>query len=330
VGKPLILKDNPDNLPRGELFIGTLEDPTSRDFIGLTRAHFDPYNPDLNAVRVTTRRSRAGASATYFVDRDVIGFHVKQPATPSLPPPAIPMVPIAIRSNPCPPAHKDCWLNGGNGGGNTWENQIHARNGSDHWKMGTDPKTGRPVPVAGQDDIKEITITLTEKDASGDNAQLVYFDGSAMSFAALQAQVTRGVVHEDLPANNGQLRGQFLLHHGTPATPDSNHARPATQALPDGGAKGLRSSLQGILGQPRVWMLYSFVQDPNNNNKPTFAVIGFVVARVMHATSTAGQVTVVLQPSVLITDTAVTDFARRDLGPRSLYNPYVARVRIVE
>jgi hypothetical protein len=329
-GKPLVLKDNPENLTRGELYVGTVVDLASRTFIEQARTHFDPYDPDLNAVRVVTRRDRAGASSTYFVDRDVVGFRLKQPPASGPTFPAIPMVPIAIRSNPCPPAQNNCWLNGGNGGGNTWENQVLARHGSDEWRMGTDPSTGRPVPVAGADGIKEISVTLTEGGSSGDNGQLVYFDGSALSFPALREQVTRGVVYGDLPANNGQKQGQFLLNNGTPTTPNSNFARPATQSLPGKGAAALRTSLLGILGEPRVWMLYSFVQDPNSNNSPTFAVVGFVVARVMQATSAGGQVTVVLQPGVLIADTAVTDFRLRDLGPRSLYNPYVARVRIVE
>jgi hypothetical protein len=329
--KPLALKSNPDNRTDGELYVGTLDDPASRTFVGLTRSFFDPFNPDLNAVRVVARRARVGASSTYYVDRDVVGFRLKPPPASSPTFPAIPMVPIAIRSNPCPPAQNNCWLGGGNGGGNTWENEILARNGSNQWMMGTDPKTGRPVPVPGEDGIKEIKVTLTEGAGLKDNGQLVYFDGSAEPpFRALRAQVVRGVAYGDLPANNGQKAGQFLLEHGTPGAPNSNFATPATHPLPSGGAKALRTSLLRILGEPRVWMLYSFLQDPNNNNKTTFAVVGFVVARVMHVGGAEGQVSVVLQPSVLITDTAVTDFARRDLGPRSLYNPYVARVRVIE
>ncbi len=84
-------------------------------------------------------------------------------------------------------------------------------------------------------------------------------------------------------------------------------------------------------------MLYSFVQDPNNNNQPLFVVVGFVTARVLSASvgnapmsETLSQITMVLEPSALITETAVADRSRRDLGPRSLYNPYIARVRIVE
>jgi hypothetical protein len=322
-GKPFVLKDNPQNKTDGELYVGTLENPASRTFIGLDRTFFDPFNPDLNAVRVVTRRYRVAESSTYFVDRDVLGFRLKQPLASAPLFPAIPMVPIAIRSNPCPPAQNNCWLNNGNGGGNTWENEILARHGHDSWRI--DPSSGQPT--TGGDGIPEIRITLSEGKVSTDDARLVYFDSMAQSFAAILAQATRGVVYGDLPANNGQAQGQFLLNNGT-SVPNSNFALPATQPMPSGGAASLRARLQGILGQPRVWMLYSFVQDQNNN--PTFAVVGFVVARVMQVLSANGQVSAVLQPSVLITDTAVTDYTLRDLGPRSLYNPYIARVRLVE
>jgi hypothetical protein len=323
-GLPFVLRPNPQNLTDRGLFVGTLENPASRTFIGLDRLHFDPFDPDLNAVRVVSQRYKVAESSTYFIDRDVLGFRVKQPLAASPLFHAIPMVPIAIRSNPCQPLQNNCWLNGGNGGGNTWENEILARHGDDNWRI--DPTSG--VPTAGSDGIPEITITLTEGDAAGDNARLVYFDGTAQSFAALRAQVTRGVVYADLPANNGQAQGQFLLNANGSTAPNSNVAMPATQPMPGGGAAKLKARLQGILGQPRVWMLYSFVQDQNHN--PTFAVVGFVVARVMRAVSADGQVSAVLQPSVLITDTAVTDYTLRDLGPRTLYNPYVARVRLVE
>jgi hypothetical protein len=78
-------------------------------------------------------------------------------------------------------------------------------------------------------------------------------------------------------------------------------------------------------------MLYSGV--PSQGNNPTVNVIGFVVARVMSVEAGAGaqgSLTIILQPSVLVTDTAVTSWTLRNAGPRSLYNPYVARLRFVE
>jgi len=325
VGKPLVLADNPQNLTDGELYVGTLDAPLSRTFINLTNPYYDPYNPDLNAVRVVTRRERAAASATYYADRDVLGFRVRPTLSSSPLFPAIPLVPIAILSDPCPPSGNTlaCWASKGP---STWENQIMAR---------------QSVGGPGASGFPTIALTLTEGGGAGNNGQLVYLDPGNPSFATLLAQAAGGVAYGDLPANGVQLQGQFLLNNSI--TPSMNFATPLTQPLPlptmssGGGAAALQTSLQGIVGQRRVWMLYSFVPDPNNNNNPTFAVVGFVAARVLSVTvgnvpmsSTLSQVTIVLQPSALITETAVTARHRRDLGPRSLYNPYIARVRIVE
>jgi len=344
MGKPLVLKDNPENLTDGELYVGTLDDPVSRTFIGLTNAGFDPFNPDLNAVRVKTHRRRVGASATYFIDRDVVGFRLKPPPASSPYPtfPQVPMVPIAILSDPCLPGQNTpiCWASKGP---STWEQQIMARGVNDVWSI--DPVTGQPTNIVG-DGIPEITLTLTENSTSG-NAQPVYLDNTRVgSVDTLLAQIQNGVTYGDLAANNGQLAGQFLLNAGDgvpppPANtppPTANVAVPATSVLAAGQAALLvngdpsqqppTSGLQGILGQPRIWMLYSGV--PSTGNNPTLNVVGFVVARVMSVAGGGGSVTIVLQPSVLVTDTAVTDWTLRDLGPRSLYNPYIARLRFVE
>jgi hypothetical protein len=43
-----------------------------------------------------------------------------------------------------------------------------------------------------------------------------------------------------------------------------------------------------------------------------------------------GPVRLVLQPCLLTTATAVTDHTRRDRGPRTLFNPYVCKVRLID
>ena len=334
----LFLQDNPNNDTHGELYIGTLDDPASRTFINLNATGYDPFNPDLNAVRVKAHRSRAGASATYFIDRDVVGFRLKQPPTSSPTFPFIPMVPIAILSDPCPPSQNNpaCW-GGNNKNTSSWEYQIMARNGLDQWTINSSGQ-----PVLGSDGIKEISVTLTEGGSSSDNGQPVYFNSAAPSFGTLVSQVTNGIVYGDLPANNGsgsvsaQQAGQFQLNYGS-QTLNLNQASAATVPLPSGGAATLQGSsstqnpsgLLGILGEPRIWLLYSQVQGTSGNL--TVNVVGFVVARVMSAQLTGGSLTIVLQPSVLVIDEkAVTDWTLRNNGPRSLYNPYLARLRFVE
>jgi hypothetical protein len=108
-----------------------------------------------------------------------------------------------------------------------------------------------------------------------------------------------------------------------------NQANVTTGALPSGGAAKIAGALTGILGQPRVWMLYSHVHGQPGDQ--TVSVVGFVVARVMHVEGPAGgPLTITLQPSVLVTDKAITDWTLRNNGPRSLYNPYIARLRFAE
>ena len=61
-------------------------------------------------------------------------------------------------------------------------------------------------------------------------------------------------------------------------------------------------------------------------------VVGFVAARIMAVKDGQGgaDLTLVLQPCMMTTATAVTEHTRRDFGPRTLFNPYIARVRLVE
>jgi hypothetical protein len=61
-------------------------------------------------------------------------------------------------------------------------------------------------------------------------------------------------------------------------------------------------------------------------------LIGFVAARVADVGSEGkGEgLSFTLQPCVMSTATAVTDARRRGLGPRSIVNPYVCKVRLVD
>jgi hypothetical protein len=352
-GQPLVLKDNPQNLTDGELYAGTLAQPLSRDFLAEPRLGFDPYHPDLNAVRVVVRRGHAAASATYCIDRDVVGFRLKPPQPPparpadALPPLTIPLVPLAVLSQPCLPAENrpECWRKKD---ANTWERRIMALGGTDEWEMDPNPPKGQPsLPIrteAGKGDgIPEIKVTLGAGTPRGDNGRLIRLDDTPLApngpdpFDRLLAQVYRvkgsqGVAYDDL--NLKGRRGEVLLNDGTrrdPKTdPNPNHVALPRQALPSDRAKDLYQSLLNIRGQPRVWVLYSSV-DQSVDSQIVDAV-GFVVARVMDVRSAGAsdQLTIVLQPSVLVTETAVTDGTLRDLGPRSLYNPYVARARVVE
>jgi hypothetical protein len=332
-GKALTVHDNPDNATDGDLFVGTLDNPTSRTFVGLNNIGFDPYHPDLNAVRVKTRMAKIAASSTYYVDRDVIGFRLKQPPPTNPLFPTIPMVPIAIPSQPCLPGPDTntpaCWASKDV---SSWEGAIMGRRGLDQYSIGPSGAV-----VVGGDHVPEINVTLTEGGSSSDTGRLIYFN-PAEDFTALVRQVAGGVAYDDL-ATIGQQRGQFVLNDGTQqqnVAPAATGPLPGpSKSLPQGGAQTLAGSatnhtgLAGILGQPRVWVLYSGLSTQNGTQYVN--VVGFVVARVMNvAGGTGNSLTITLQPSVLVTDKAVTNWTLRDRGPRSLYNPYVARLRFVE
>jgi hypothetical protein len=90
-------------------------------------------------------------------------------------------------------------------------------------------------------------------------------------------------------------------------------------------------------------MLYSTVRTDASSGVQTVAVVGFVAARVMDVQfekrdfpgpdgkpAGAGQIVAILQPTVLNVSTAVTDHPLRSLGPRTICNPYIAKVRVVE
>jgi hypothetical protein len=332
-GSALTLTPNPNNYTDGDLVFGTLTSPIAAEFDANAKQGIDLSNPDLNAVHVQVRSNRAAAKATAYLDRDVVGFRfwappTNPPATPYLP---VPLVPIALFSDPCPPADNalDCWSTRTP---SSWEYQILARKGADAYRL--DAK-GVPVQVPANnppaDGLREITIVISQDPGTTDSGRLVSFNPKPDpndSLADVLRQVAGGVAYNDLPAAAG---GQMLLNDGTGT---KNELLLSRQPLPNDKKQvsQLATALTGILGQPRIWMLYWLAQSDNPPpGAQTVPVVGFVVARVMAVdASNPAQVSFVLQPSVLVSDAAVTNFQLRGLGPRSLYNPYLARVRIVE
>ena len=55
-----------------------------------------------------------------------------------------------------------------------------------------------------------------------------------------------------------------------------------------------------------------------------------MAARVVQANVTANGVTLVLQPCMLSTRTALTNAAQRGVGGVAITNPYICKVRLVE
>lgn len=327
--KPLHLHENLTNDNGGEIVLGTLDSPISRAFDDLLHPNRHAHEPNLNAVRVAVRRTGAAASSTAYLDRDVIGFRIQGKQTlPGQTEVALPLMPLAIRTDPCPPGldNPAGWVQRDP---LAWEYQILGRQGSDNWSI--DPIGGQPV--GGGDRIPEMTLTITSKsETAKENCRGIGIGLGMTSGAEVIRQVGTGITETDLLGRSGQ----FLLDDGLGLHPPENRAVLPQVKLSAEELNGLAAALQGIIGQRRIWMLYDLQA---GSNDATVTVRGFVAARVLGAQtqkvaakdgSSYVQMTIVLQPCQLVTPTAVTDRGRRDLGPRTIFNPYIGRVRLVE
>ena len=333
-GKPVALRDNPRNLTDGEIVLGglNLAVPREQAFDVSPRAVLSLYEPDLNAARVTLRRGGAAASALALADHDVVGFRVREgllnPPS-SYRPPAIPLMPIAIASEPGEgePFGPESWAKRSP---DCWEKQILARAGGDRWRR----SGGTWEHAQTGDGIPEIDVVISEGGEKG-NGRVVRFDPNLPAETTL-AQAKRGVTFADLKARGGQLR----LNDGASA----RNELPLPPLGPTAAdVEQLAETLAGMVGQPRVWLLYSGVRENSSSGEQAVVVVGFVAARVVAVRSeekvgavpggkalTYRKLTATLQPCVMNVPTAVTNCALRDLPPRPLYNPYLARVRVVE
>ncbi len=305
-GQSLGLKPNQDNCPKGELLFGRLDAPRSHHF------DTDLDQPDINAVRIEVRRTGAAAEATAYVDRDVVGFKPQGRAP-------LPVMPLAVLTDPlAPPESADQ---------RSWDYQILARRGTFEWFI--NPKTNRPQEVNEEfpvdDRIPEMKVYfLTGANDNNGRALKVGVDKSS----DVMRQVNLGIAREDLQP----LGGQLLL--GDQQESRNQLFLPRLQLTKE-DLQELAQALSRLVetGERRAWMLYSSKFDrPLENGVKLAGVLGFVAAQVMDVRldKKSGALCVVLQPGMRITATAVTDAARRHLGPRSIVNPYLCKVRLVE
>lgn len=308
--KPLEIDPNPRNFTDGELVLGHLDAARSKLFAAEGRSAF-------NAVHVAVKRGGAAAQATAMIDHDVIGFQ-HMGSHP------LPIVPLAIRTDPCPPgldkpsiwAQKDP---------RSWEYQILARKGTDDW---TATEAG---PRPGSDQIPEMKLVISSTgNNDDDNGQLTGIGVKGIGDACRQIRL--GISEADLQSRGGRL----VLDDGLARRPPDQRLVLPQLSPTDTEVQALAQALRGIIGSPRIWMLYEQQTAPSGD---TVLVRGFVAARVLHvevkaiakdSDKAAQQLIVTLQPCRLTTPAALTDRSRRDLGMRTLLNPYLGRVRLVE
>jgi hypothetical protein len=350
LSQPVLLKDNRNNDPAGELTIGTLFYPVSHNFDSSCRGFPDIYHPNRNAVRVALKRCGVAASATALVDRDVLGFKIQGAMSlPGQSIPAIPVMPLALFTDPVldhggraeedhTPFHERCATRDNR----SWEYQVIARRGGDHFRYDREGDgtfhQGNIREDDNGDGIPEMRVTLRAGHNRHDNGQIALVGVQNAREAA--DQLRTGITYQQLADRNGRL----LLGQDEGNSTPRNELLLPSRHLTEDELDYLGEQLQQILGQPRVWMLYSHTLEDHKSGG-ALRVVGFVAARVMavervghdnghdkngHKKSEHPGLEVVLQPCMFITATAVTDYRRRDLGPRTLFNPYVCKVRLVE
>ena len=335
-GNGLILAANPTNNPNGELVFGT-RDAQTAPFVPAVVSPLptpDLYNPSFNAVIVQVQRSNVRAVSRTYLDRDVFGFKVNgssdvltSSSNPNIP--AIPVVPVGILTD----------YTNATSNPNSWESNIIQRNGPDIYRA----SPGGGV-VVNPDGIPEIQIRISGN--LTDNGQLIAIGAPSNVNAVSDAlgQITDGITGAQLSAYDPVNQQLSLFNAST-----GLNQQMLPQLTPQVSELAtLEANMVKIIGQRRVWMLFDQVAPLGTGTQ--VSVVGFVAARVMNVsneTDGGGNVTTVivtLQPTMLLTSTALTDRTKRQLGPRtvpqtqnpqdptnknSIFNPYIARVRLV-
>jgi hypothetical protein len=247
------------------------------------------------------------------------------------------VIPLAVLTDP---THQDT---------RSWDYNILDRRGTFRWFV--DPQTGRPrtieeAKVSQDDNIPEMKVVFSTSGARA-NGQVAAIGTNNPD--NLKRQIRCGLGREDLV----NLGGQLVLNPqppppGSPPGPDPKNdpqvnqlTLPRFKHLSGADLSRMAEALQELVstGERRIWLLYSRIDNDkvpgHGTDHGTMRILGFVSAQVMHVETEgtdAGQtrLSVILQPSMKITATAVTDANRRHLGPRPIHNPYICKVRIVD
>jgi len=325
LGQPLTLQVPPQansNPPDGDIIFAFLDQPRSpvpQDrilYVGDFDSTFNgnPFLPQVNTVRIDARRTQDRGNplllwgqsftgygavdlvtqATATLDRDVVGFHPfsDQP---------VPMMPIALFTcqNSAMPS--------------SWDNQLQL--GNDNWQF--DQTTGLFMP--GSDNLPEVTMILSNDEAQASAVLLLLGIADLQSSASQNTfggQIAIGLTDNDLQG----MGGNFALG-------DTTNLLTVNATQGDLGFYGnLANQLNQIQGQKRIWPLYQGFDDTTGQA----VIAGFVAARVVQAGVTSNGVTLVLQPSMISTRTALTNAAQRCIGGINISNPYICKVRMIE
>lgn len=313
----------PVQLDANDILCGTFDTPRATVFAATPNVGSANNSAlvRINAVRVFSPRTAARgnpvglppgsmaatpsvdvvAAAAAMLDRDVIGFRFQNTQP-------LPLAPIALLSdqtatNPL-----------------SFEYLIESRQGRDQFRF--DRQTNALVADPNGDGLHEmlVTLALPGVNTAGANGCIVYF-GPATT-ASVTGQLRTGLTPADLQSLGGPLllgpNNQLVLP-GAPTSPASSS--PSFADLQQ------RLNELATTGAQRIWPLYTTCDQTTG----VTTVHGFVAARVAQVrTDGNGALTFVLQPTLIASPDAVTDFTRRDAGGVNIANRYVVKIRLVQ
>lgn len=314
LGVPLRLE--PFDSPERDFTLGFIEDPA----LPLQPVVEDFDNPNINALQITARRTRergtpvglfftrlfrlssanVAASATAILERRVIGF---RPAGDI----RIPLIPIGILSEPTALEER------------SWEAQIDKPLSMgavrDQWFFDKSSQTWSVADDSQQpgDGLPEMYVSIPlENPLEEANGILLQF--GAVSPQQWREQAARGLGLQDLADYQGQLSLNWdgLMPVEQAAMPADKARRLMIETLEQLRERGIA----------RVWPLYIQVSGNGDESPSGYMIRGFVAARIAQVQVNEQSLQLTLQPTVLITNTALTQFSAEA-------NPYVGKVMLI-
>lgn len=281
-GSPVILSTDPErDIRLGRLtedsqtgqvqFSETTQNPTTAVVTALrTRQNSNPVN--LFVAGVTGQpQGDVATRVEASVDNRIAGVR-PQPGTP------VPALPLAI-----------WWRDPAGLRLDTWENRIDLRMGTDLYAY--DSITH--AVTSGSDGIPEMVLRSQPRGSQASNTNVLVVDvGSGLNDASLQRQFASGWTADDLDS----LGGQLCVTIAAPAT------LAASPTLPHSD----RESLDTLIGQPRICLLYSGTTSSGNGSSIQATCMQLVAVRIMAVRDqNDGSCEVVVQPCVVKTKTAL-------------------------
>jgi hypothetical protein len=314
LGQPLVLL--PEDHVTPDVVLGFFN-PSHQSLQSAAPSEWD--SPFLNAVEVTGRRTRARdtaiglffarlfrlsasdvtASSTAVLEHQIVGFRPWGSVT-------VPLMPMAIHSDPTGMDEE------------SWEAQIDkplVQGGGRDW-YAFDKATKQWLSNGKGDGLPEFVLKLplgSSNEAAGNGKVIQFAKTDNQSWLH---QVSLGISSDELSAWNGQL---VLDQNGF--CPIEEGQAPTGKTL-----EQLIEALTAIhhTGEARIWPLYLPMPSLERIN-PSVMVRGFVAARIADVQVSEGNdpfLVIILQPTILITSTALTN-------PIAENNPFIAKARLL-